>query len=126
MPLTDVITRFSTAVADGTPLGYPVTRTAAGTYNSQGVLVPGATSTFTIDACVVPLALPPGRERMTLPEGVHLHDIRVIDTITPLRAEPPDIITIAGEPYAVFKIEAPVNYFGGARYTAYASRQVIP
>ncbi len=123
MPLTDIIAHFSTAAADGSPGGYSVTRRAQGAYGTDGVFVPGSTSVITIDACIVPFS---GRERVTLPEGCRLADVRVIDTTTPLIAEPPDVITIAGEPFAVFEVEAPVHMGGGIRYTAYASRQVIP
>ncbi len=123
MPLTDIIAHFSTAAADGTPAGYPVTRRAATTYNSSGIAVLGSTSNFTIDACVVPLN---GRERLTLPNGVHTNDVRVIDTTTQLQSEPPDNITIAGESFAVFRVEGPVRLGDGARWTAYAARQVIP
>lgn len=123
MPLTDIIAHFSTAAADGTPGGYPVTRRAPTTYSSAGIAVPGGTSAFTFDACIVPLD---GRERITLPNGVHTNDVRVIDTTTQLQPEPPDIITIAGEPFAVFRVEGPVRMGGGTRWTAYAARQVIP
>lgn len=127
MPLTDIIAHFSTAAADGTPGGYPVTRRAATTYNSSGIAVLGGTSGFTIDACVVPVeSQHGGRERITLPEGVHTEDVRIIDTTTYLQPEPPDIITIAGESFAVFRVEGPVRMGGGTRYTAYAARQVIP
>ena len=123
MPLTDIIAHFSTAAADGTPAGYPVTRRAQGSYGSAGAFIPGSTSAFTIDACIVPFD---GRERITLPNGVHTHDVRVIDTATELRCEPPDIITIRGEAFAVFAVEGPVQMSGSTRWTAYASRQVIP
>lgn len=127
MPLTDIISHFSTAVADGTPAGYPVVRRGATTYTSGGIAVPGSTSNFTIDACVVPLeSSHGGRERITLPNGVHTEDVRIIDTMTQLQPEPPDVIIIAGVNFAVFRVEGPVRIGGGARWTAYAARQVVP
>lgn len=123
MPVTDVIALFSTAAADGSPGGYPVTRTAADSFSSSGIVVTGATSSFTIAAVVVPFV--PHRD-IVLPEGVHVQDVRIIDTTTPLQSNPPDSITIAGEAFSVFEIEGPVHFLGGTRYTAYAARQVVP
>ena len=123
MPLTDVIATFSTAAADGSPGGYPVTRRAAASFGSTGLVVSGGTSSLTVDACVQPLT---GRTDVVLPEGVHVNDVRVIDTAVPMQANPSDLITIAGEPFAVFRVDGPVNFNGGTRYTSYASRQVYP
>jgi hypothetical protein len=122
--LQDVIARFSTAAADGSPSGYMVTRTAAPTFSSTGLIVSGSTSTFTTDAHIEPYS---GRGLEVLPEGVHVSDVRVIDTTVSLQVNPPDSVTIAGDSYAVFRSDGPFNFPDGSRrYTSYAARQAVP
>lgn len=124
MSLVDVVTRFSTAAADGDPSGYVVTRTTPGGYDSSGNVVDGLTVTFPIDACVQPLN---GRSLMVLPEGARTQDIRVIDTQTFLQESPvPDHIVIRGEDYAIWKVDGPLTLNGISMYTAYAAREMNP
>lgn len=124
MSLAGVVTRFSTANADGTPAGYVVTRTADNGYTTSGIGVDGTRTTLTIDACVQPLN---GRSLMVLPEGARTSDVRVIDTATELRAAPiPDHIVIRGEDYAIWKVDGPITLGGVSMYVAYAARQVNP
>ena len=126
MSLLDVITRFSTAVADGAPSGYQVTRIAAGTMVS-GRYVPGGTTTFSIDAIVVPLS---GREIKVLPEGQFAEDTKILWTATPLvtmsPSNVPDTIVIAGDTYSVSAIDGPWNTLGGTFFKVTVARQRVP
>lgn len=122
--LSDVISRFSTAAADGTPNGYPVRRRAIASFGSDGQIISGGVSNLTIDASVQPFR---ARGDIILPEGVHVADVRVIDTLTPIQTNPPDSITIAGEAFSVFQVDGPTNFPNSQpRYTAYAARQATP
>ncbi len=128
MSLVDVITRFSTAAADGTPGGYIVTRTAQSAYGSDGIAAGGGpVEAFAIDACVQPYS---GRGLTALPEGIMASDIRVIDTATELLVVSadfqPDSIVIAGDKYIVFKVDGPFYMSGVAMFAAYAARVVVP
>lgn len=124
MSLADVVTRFSTAAADGDPTGYVVTRSTAATYSTTGRVVDGAFSTFLIDACIQPLN---GRSLMPLPEGTRTDDVIVVDTSTPLQVIPiPDHITFRDDDYTLFKIDGPRTLNGVSMYTGYAARQVQP
>lgn len=120
MSLSDVIARFSTAAADGTPAGYPVTRRVHGSFNSSGIWVGGSTSSLTLDMCVMPY----GGGLKVLPEGIHEEDIRVIVCASEIKMSPtPDIITIAGDAFSVFDIDGPFNFDGAVVWRAYAARQ---
>lgn len=122
--LQAVLARFSTAARDGSPTGYPVARRAAPTFGATGLIVSGAPSSFNCDAHIEPYS---GRGLVVLPEGVHVNDVRVIDTTIALQSNPPDTITIAGESFAVFRVDGPFQFpDGSTRYTSYASRQVVP
>jgi hypothetical protein len=95
MDLSTVITSFKTG-------DYVVTRTVASTYNGNGVLVPGSTSTLTIEACVQPLG---GRELRRLPEGLRNKEARQVYTPTELRTaqtgNEPDSIAIGSNSWQV-------------------------
>ena len=128
MSLADVITRFSTAAADGTPAGYIVTRTPQGTYGTDGVYVAGgAPSQITIDACVQPHS---GIGFKAGTDGRRVSSVVTVDTATLLQVESPttepDVITIRGEPYRVLRVDGPQTLNGVSTYRAYAARQAIP
>lgn len=82
---------------------YTVTRTAAGT-RVDGRYVPGATSTFPIDAGIEPAT---GRELEDLPTGRRGNETIKIFTDTQLVAEDvsedPDVIAYRGELWTVVK-----------------------
>jgi hypothetical protein len=123
--LADTVSRFSTAAADGSPGGYAVRRRAVATFGSDGQVATGALSTFAIDAVVQ--TFNPYRSLVVLPEGVLVVDVKTIDTLVPLQAQPSDSITIAGDAYSVFAVDGPSNFGSGSpRYTAYAARQKVP
>jgi hypothetical protein len=88
-------------VATGT---YTVTRNAGASYDANGWLVAGTTSTLTITACVQPLA---GREVQRLPEGKRNREARAVFTPTPLSAGPnlPDQIQIDGSTWEVDSVQ---------------------
>ncbi len=78
----------------------------------KGRRVDGSTSTFDIRANVQPAN---GKDLKVLPEARHADDIRVLYTGTELYTTrpgfQPDVVTIAGFLYEVFKIEAwPSHY----------------
>jgi len=126
MSLLDTLTRFSTAVADGSPAGYVVTRTPAGTY-VNGRYTPGTPTTFTIDAVVEPGS---GREIKVLAEGQYAEDTKllwtsaVLQTMSPTNV--PDQIVITGDLYSVATIGGPWNMSGVAIYKILVARQRIP
>ena len=115
MSLTGVIARFKTG-------DYTVTRSANGTY-VNGRLVAGAPSTFSIEASIQPVT---GRELQALPEAYHGEEVKVIYTVTELLAAPtPDVVTIDGEAWEVFKCQR-WQAFGGTHYRAHAARSETP
>jgi hypothetical protein len=124
--LLDTISRFSTAAADGTPSGYVVTRTPAGSY-VNGRYTPGTPGTLTIDAVVEPDS---GREIHVVAEGQFAEDTKVLWTSTPLLTmsptDVPDTIVIAGDTYSVAKIEGPWNMSGVSIYKVSVARQRVP
>ena len=127
MSLLDVICDMQTASpgdgnADGT---YTVTRQAQGTYDSNGYFSGGgAVTTLKIVAIIVPLD---GRELVVVPEGLRTQEQRKIltgtrlMTVTPTTV--PDIVTIGGDPFAVYRCDGPFTLDGDSTYTAYAARQ---
>lgn len=119
MALTGVIGRFATGT-------YSVARRAAGTYTA-GRLVAGASeASFDIVACVQPAS---GRELQVLPEAQHGEEVKLIFTTTELRTRTPthdpDVITISGEAYEVFKVET-WEAFDDVHYKAFAKRVPLP
>ena len=126
MSLLDTLARFSTAAADGTPSGYVVTRTPAGTY-VNGSYTPGTPTTLNIDAVVEPSS---GREIKVLAEGQFAEDTKILWTSTPLVTmspnNVPDTIVIAGDTYSVAAIAGPWNFVGGTFYKVSVARQRVP
>jgi hypothetical protein len=107
---------------DGAGAGsYAVTRHATGTL-ALGRYTAGATSSLTITAVVQPLS---GRDLESLPEGRSASDTRVVHTATALQVNPPDVVTIGGEAYAVYHVER-WELRGRVFFRCYAARQVIP
>lgn len=124
MSLADVVSRFSTANADGVPGGYTITRTTSQTYGSNGIANAPTTTTLVIDACVQPDR---GRSIQPLPEGIHAEDVVGVDTRTPLQLVPsPDSFIYRGELYILFRIDGPRTMNGVSMFTGYAARQVLP
>lgn len=126
MSLLDVIARFSTAAADGTPAGYVVTRTPTGPY-VNGRYVPGTPFTLNIDAIVIPSS---GREIKVVAEGQFAEDTKTLWTATPLvtmsPADVPDTIVISGDTYSVAAISGPWNMSGVTFYKVLVARQRVP
>jgi len=126
MSLLDTLTRFSTAVADGSPAGYVVTRTPVGSY-INGRYTPGAPTTFTIDAVVEPSS---GREIKVVAEGQYAEDTKVLWTSSVLQTMSPttvpDLIVITGDSYSVATINGPWNMSGVSIYKISVARQRIP
>ena len=126
MSLLDVIASFSTAVLDGTPSGYLVTRTPAGTY-VNGRYTAGTPVTFTIDAVVRPSS---GREIKVLAEGQFAEDTKILWTasalVTMSPGNVPDTIVIAGDTYSVATISGPWNMSDVTFYKVGVARQRIP
>lgn len=102
---------------------YTVTRTGAGTYDSDGRLVAGSTSTFSIDAVVQPLR---GRELRNLPEAQHGEEMRALLTGTELRARQPgnagDTVSISSEDWEVVRLE-PWSFRGTSFWRAIIARK---
>ena len=115
MSLRDVITKFETASS------YTVTRRAAGT-RVKGVYTEGASSTFEIDAVVVPLN---GDEIRALPEAYHQEELRNVYTTTELRASDtaPDSISIGGVDYRAFRVER-WDAWGDTHYIVTVAKEV--
>jgi hypothetical protein len=116
--LNEVIESLSTGT-------YSVTRVLQGTY-TQGRYTAGATTTFEISACEQPVE---GRKLQPQAEGEHADEIRVLYTNTELRTRTPqvepDVITIDGEAFEVFRCEK-WKGLGQTQYRVHASRVVIP
>jgi hypothetical protein len=122
--LADVISRFSTAAADGVPNGYVLTRTTAAPYASNGVAGSSSTTTLNIDACVQPNA---GKSIHPLPEGINVDDVVAFDTVTALQLLPvPDAITYRGDTYTLYRIDGPRTLGGVSTFTGYFARTVLP
>lgn len=118
MTVAQVIDYFKTAAT------YTVTRTAASTTDTKGRRVAGATSTFTIVACIQPVS---DRDLKLLPEALHTEDLRKVFTTTLLKGEPrPDSIAIDGEAWLVVGRPPRWNPPVSTHYEAIVSRQVVP
>lgn len=118
MALTDIITQpgfYSGA--------FTVTRVALGTDDSNGRYIPGATTTFSIDANVQPV----GSNLKVIPEGYTADDVRIVRTATALVKLPvPDLVTIAGIQYGVYRVDGPWSGFGCTFYNVYVARITHP
>jgi hypothetical protein len=115
MSLASVITSFLTG-------SYTVTRRAAGTYDANGVYVPAAPSTFSIDASIQPLT---GRQLMLLPEAFHGEESWAVYTLTELRTESasgdPDAIEIDGLRHVVRTVKKWQSH-----YECIVTKAVVP
>jgi hypothetical protein len=89
MDLTAVIASFATGT-------YTVTRPGADTYDTNGRLVAGSTSTFSVEACVQPVT---GRALDRLPEG--LRQSEVVSVWAPLEMRNRDTFVYEGETWQV-------------------------
>ena len=84
-----------------------VTRYAAGAYGSDGVYVPGSTTTLTVQATVQPLN---GKDLQILPEGLRTREAFKLYTATELRTTDQtagtlsDIVTRGGALYDVQQV----------------------
>jgi hypothetical protein len=106
---------------------YEVTRFAADSYDSDGVLVPGGTSTFTLtDASVQPMT---GRDLKNLPEAQHGEETKVIYSDVELRPRTPsgrgDQIAIDGSTYEVIRSNK-WDHWGETHWVANAVRIDLP
>lgn len=120
MPLRDSITAFSTGT-------YTVTRTATG-MRVEGSYVPGATSTFSIDASIQPVT---GRNVKGMPEGRRPEELRVVFTTTELIAGDPghgmgDVVTYKSEAWEVITSEQHPDLSGGEYTRAFIARVANP
>ncbi|MBA3841181.1 MAG: hypothetical protein H0X39_00920 [Actinobacteria bacterium] len=126
MSILETIAHFSTAAADGTPSGYVVTRTPAGTY-VNGRYTAGTPTTFTIDAVVQPGS---GRDLKVMAEGQFSEDTKVLWTTTALvtmsPVDVPDTLVIAGDTYSVASVIGPWNMSGVTFYKVSVARQRVP
>lgn len=101
---------------------YTVTRLAAGSL-VKGQYTPGAPSTFAIIAFIEPLN---GRELEDVPEGQRGNEIRVLYTLTEVRAGAnPDTVTIDGEPWTAIRAER-FDGLGGTHYRVRLARTSSP
>lgn len=110
------IDRFSTG-------SYVVTRPTAGTA-AFGKTTTGTPTTFTITRASVQ---PVGEDLTVLPEGRAASDVKVLYTYVELRGGTlPDVVTILGEPYEVYKVMGPWTMRGETHWVCYAARQTVP
>lgn len=118
MSLIGVVPRFSTGT-------YTFTRRAAETY-TDGIVVAGATSTFTAQASIQPVS---GRELQALAEAQHGQEVKVIycntELLTRTPTQAPDTVSLDSETWEVFRVER-WQAFGQTHWRAYAQRRVLP
>ena len=104
--LSDAVLEFAST--------YTVTRRAAGAY-VNGRHQPGTTSSFTIQAAVMPLS---GRDLLRLPEGMRSSELLSVFTPTKLQlAGQPDTIAIGDGTYEVQEMEDWSELGGFYRFT---------
>lgn len=117
--LNSVIDRLKTGT-------YTVTRTSNGV-SAMGRYTAGAVTTFTMDAIVQPLT---PRIMLPLPEGVRSEDVRLVHTASLMHTQDatnqPDVMTIGGEPYYVWRVAGPYQLRGNIHYEAHVARRVKP
>jgi hypothetical protein len=123
MPILDTISGMSTGT-------YTVTRRAVGTMTS-GKYVPNPTSsTFTIEAVVQPATdlqrVVGGSDLRSYVENQRVDDVRSLHTATELwtrtTAHDPDIITIEGDTWVVFRVER-WDFYGDTFFMVVVTRQ---
>lgn len=126
MALIDAVRRLKTGQNE-TGEKYTVTRTARSTF-VDGRAVPGATSTFTIVACIQPMSEPmKGRMLHILPEAQHTEEIRIVHTETELRSgAEPDSISIDGEPWKVIGFQRWQAFGTHEHFKAFVARETLP
>lgn len=127
MSLEDVVDDFATRDGNGDGT-YNVLRRSQGTYDANGRYSgPGASTTLRIVASVQPVS---GRDLVVVPVGQRTDEARVIYTATQLLTRTPtrepDVITVGGEPYAVYRVDGPFELDDGITWRVYAARQVVP
>jgi len=123
MPLNESIDSLATGT-------YTVTRKTAGTYTNGIYSGGGATTTLTIEAVVEPatgLQRVVGGDEMRMDDqGQRTNDIQVIYTRSQLYTRSPgyepDLITIRGRQYTVFRVES-WDLDGEVHYRALATRK---
>jgi len=102
---------------------FTVTRIATGTDDGNGRYIPGATSTFPIDANIQPV----GSNLKVIPEGYTADDVRIVRTETKLVKLPfPDVVEIGGVEYGVYRVDGPWSGFGCTFYNVYVARTSHP
>lgn len=85
---------------------YTVTRRTASSYDSGGVLVPGSTSTLSVQGVPQPLS---GRDLKRLPEGMRAQELLAFWTPTQLQtaggSNEPDSIQIGADHWEVTRVD---------------------
>lgn len=126
MGLADVIDAFPTSDGEGDGV-YLVTRRAKGTYTNGRFSGPGTSTTIRITASVQPVD---GKDLVVIPDGQRTDESRKVYTATQLLTRTPttepDLITIGGEPWAVFRVDGPFTLDDDTTWIGYAARQVTP
>jgi hypothetical protein len=102
---------------------YLVTRRGTPSF-VDGIQIEAEPETFqTGDASLQPAS---DHTLRVLPEGIHADGVRDLWTTAALRAVPtPDVLTIDGEPWAVFSVRT-WSGLGGTHYIVGVARQVTP
>ena len=118
---TDLIESLSTGT-------YTITRRVAGSY-VNGIYVPGATSTFTIIAAIVPAT---GRDLLRLPEGRRSVETRILFTTSTMLVgaqagtNDADLVTVDGDVWEVQQSEAWKAATGYCRAIIQRAGNVLP
>ena len=113
--LSSVIDSFATGT-------YAVTRSSAGTYDSNGRYVDGSTSVVNIDASIQPMS---GSDLKTLPEGLHASNARTmfskVEVFTAGPGGKPDVVSFKGEDWKVINVMAWEGFGSGSGADHYES-----
>lgn len=110
MSLVEVIDDFATGT-------YTTSRPGAQTVTNGIVSHASSTVTTGVTMCIQPLS---GRELKVLPEAYHKEEVRLVFTTFALKVL--DTITIDGETWTVFKVEAWQDFDSETHTRAYAAR----
>jgi hypothetical protein len=120
--LIDNIDDFATDQPGGTT----VTRTVQNTYDSNGRLVAGSTSTFPIETVTVPTD---GRDMVIAKDCAITTEVRAILTVTQLYTRTPgfdpDQLTIDSEQWTVFNVRTWPTGDGDTFYRALVARRAL-